>query len=40
MQEMESAHLMTAYDEGYIALDKQYVTVGINGVVEARIPRI
>lgn len=35
MQEMEEAHLLPAYDEGYIALDKQYVTVGINGVVEA-----
>ena len=35
MQDMEAAGLMPAYDEGYIALDKQYVTVGINGVVEA-----
>lgn len=35
MQDMEKAHLLPAYDEGYISLDKQYVTVGINGVVEA-----
>lgn len=35
MQDMEKAKLLPAYDEGYIALDKQYVTVGINGVVEA-----
>jgi len=35
MQEMEKAKLLPAYDEGYIAIDKQYVTVGINGVVEA-----
>jgi ribonucleoside-triphosphate reductase len=35
MQEMEDARLLPAYDEGYISLDKQYVTVGINGMVEA-----
>jgi len=35
MQEMESARLLPAYDEGYISLDKQYVTVGVNGIVEA-----
>lgn len=35
MQEMENARLLPAYDEGYISLDKQYVTVGINGMVEA-----
>ena len=35
MEDMKNAHLLPAYDEGYIALDKQYVTVGINGVVEA-----
>lgn len=35
MQDFEDAHLMPLYDEGYIALDKQYVTVGLNGIVEA-----
>lgn len=28
------AHLLPLYDAGYIALDKQYLTVGLNGVVE------
>lgn len=35
MQDFEDAHLMPLYDEGYIALDKQYITVGLNGIVEA-----
>lgn len=35
MQDFEKADLLTAYNEGYIALDKQYITIGINGVVEA-----
>ena len=35
MQDMEKSRLFPAYDEGYIAIDKQYITVGINGMVEA-----
>lgn len=27
-------HMLTAYDAGYISLDKQYLTVGVNGFVE------
>ena len=29
-----NAHLLTVYDAGFISLDKQYLTVGINGFVE------
>lgn len=35
IQDFEKAGILPAYKEGYIAIDKQYVTVGINGVVEA-----
>ena len=31
----ERAHLLTVYDAGMIALDKQYLTVGINGLADA-----
>lgn len=35
MQEYFEAHLLTAYSAGFISLDKQFLTVGINGLVEA-----
>lgn len=35
MYDFQKAGLMPAYDEGYISLDKQYITIGLNGVVEA-----
>lgn len=31
----QKAGLLPVYDAGYISLDKQYLTVGVNGVVEA-----
>ena len=34
-KEEERAHLLTVYDAGMIALDKQYLTVGINGLADA-----
>ena len=33
-KEFEDAKLMPAYTSGYISLDKQYLTIGINGLVE------
>ena len=33
-KQLEDANLMPAYSNGYISLDKQYLTVGINGLVE------
>lgn len=33
-QELEEAGLMPSYTNGYITLDKQYLTIGINGLVE------
>ncbi|MBN8541197.1 MAG: anaerobic ribonucleoside-triphosphate reductase [Deltaproteobacteria bacterium] len=35
MEEFKSAGLLTVYDAGFISLDKQYLTIGINGMVEA-----
>lgn len=32
---LEARHMLPAYDAGYIHLDKQYLTVGVNGVIEA-----
>lgn len=33
--EYKDAHLMTVYDAGFIDLDKQYLTIGINGLNQA-----
>lgn len=35
MEEFKEAGLLTVYDAGYISMDKQYLTLGINGMVEA-----
>ena len=35
MDEFKEAKLLTVYDAGFITLDKQYLTLGINGLVEA-----
>lgn len=35
MQEYFEANLLTAYSAGFISLDKQFLTIGINGMVEA-----
>lgn len=35
MEEFKAAKLLTVYDAGFISLDKQYLTIGINGMVEA-----
>lgn len=35
MEEFKAAGLLTVYDAGFISLDKQYLTIGINGMVEA-----
>lgn len=35
MEEFFEAGLLTAYNAGFISLDKQYLTIGINGMVEA-----
>lgn len=35
IEEFKSAGLLTVYDAGFISLDKQYLTIGINGMVEA-----
>ncbi len=34
IKEMQSAHMIPIYDAGFIAPEKQYLTVGINGLVE------
>lgn len=34
-QELFAQEMLTIYKEGYISLDKQYLTIGINGIVEA-----
>lgn len=34
MKERLAAGLLPVYDAGYIALDKQYLTIGVNGLVE------
>lgn len=35
MEEFKAAGLLPVYDAGYISFDKQYLTIGINGMVEA-----
>ncbi len=35
MEECKAAGLLNAYDAGFISLDKQFLTIGVNGVVEA-----
>jgi ribonucleoside-triphosphate reductase len=35
MEEYQEAGLLTVYDAGFISLDKQFLTIGINGMVEA-----
>ncbi|WP_409479066.1 anaerobic ribonucleoside-triphosphate reductase [Pseudobdellovibrio sp. HCB154] len=35
MEEFMAAKMLTTYDAGFISLDKQYLTIGINGMVEA-----
>lgn len=35
MEEFLRAGMLTVYDAGFISLDKQYLTIGINGMVEA-----
>lgn len=35
IEEYKDAGLLTVYDAGFITLDKQYLTIGINGMVEA-----
>lgn len=35
MEEYKDAGLLTVYDAGFITLDKQFLTIGINGMVEA-----
>jgi len=35
IEEFKDAGLLTVYDAGFISLEKQYLTIGINGMVEA-----
>lgn len=35
IEEFKASGLLTVYDAGFISLDKQYLTIGINGMVEA-----
>jgi ribonucleoside-triphosphate reductase len=35
MEDLEKARMFPAYDAGFIALSKQFSTIGINGMVEA-----
>lgn len=35
MNDFQRAGLLTVYDAGFISMDKQYLTIGINGMVEA-----
>ncbi|MBL7543148.1 MAG: anaerobic ribonucleoside-triphosphate reductase [Bdellovibrionaceae bacterium] len=35
MEDFKAAGLLPVYDAGYISFDKQYLTIGINGMVEA-----
>lgn len=35
IQEFKDAGILPAYDEGYIDIEKQYITIGLNGIVEA-----
>lgn len=34
IKEMQSNHMLTLYDAGFVSPEKQYLTVGINGLVE------
>ena len=34
IKEMQSNHMITLYDAGFVSPEKQYLTVGINGLVE------
>lgn len=34
VKEMQANHMISIYDAGFIAPEKQYLTVGINGLVE------
>ena len=34
IKDMEAAHMISIYDAGFISPEKQYLTVGINGLVE------
>lgn len=35
LKDFYQAHMLTVYEAGFISLDKQYLTIGVNGVVEA-----
>jgi hypothetical protein len=35
LKELEEADLMPSYSEGYIALNQQFLTIGLNGINEA-----
>lgn len=35
MEDFMAAKMLTTYDAGFISMDKQYLTIGINGMVEA-----
>ncbi len=35
LYDMKSKGMMPVYDAGYVTLEKQYLTIGINGIVEA-----
>jgi ribonucleoside-triphosphate reductase len=35
MEQFQASGLLTVYDAGYISMNKQYLTIGINGMVEA-----
>jgi ribonucleoside-triphosphate reductase len=35
MEDYQQAGMLTVYDAGFISLDKQFLTIGINGMVEA-----
>ncbi len=35
LEKFKDSGLLTAYDGGYISLEKQFLTIGVNGIVEA-----
>ena len=35
IQDYKNAGMLPVYDAGFISLDKQFLTIGINGMVEA-----
>lgn len=35
LKEFKDSHMLTVYDAGFIDMKKQYLTIGVNGVVEA-----